>query len=281
MTDKETDMQQEELLTAKEATKAFRDAGLSETTFRKRVKDGIIEKRMPEGRERGALYPKDQVIAAISEATKEPKKIKSISHLRHSTFSQATTQDMPEVATLLETLYEAKISAKKRALWIEKNPETAYILRSEGKIVGCAFIVPLEEKTILNSLNAEVKPAIQPNEITLYEPGNTVYLYLRSVGVVQKTVSKEQYRYWTAKLILGLAKTLTNLGTRGIIVKKIYAQGDTKHYQRALKLLGFVQIPSTSMLHKNFMLDISTCYEEIAIRYKRALNIWQAQHKEE
>jgi hypothetical protein len=281
MAPKEMRMEQEELLTTREATKVFKDAGLSETTFRKRVKDGLIKGYMPEGRRRGALYQKEQVLAAASEATKKNLKIKSNNYLQLTTFCPATTEDMTEVAMLLETLYKAKISAKKRMLWIEKNPEIAYILKSNDSIVGCAFILPLAEKTILNSLNAEVKPAIHPEEIITYKTGNSVYLYLRSVGVIQETVSSIQYRYWTARLILGLINKLTDLGSRGISVKKVYAQGDTKQYQRALKLLGFVQIPSTSPLHKNYMLDISTCYEEISMRYKRAFNQWQTQYEEE
>jgi hypothetical protein len=272
---------QEEMLTSQEATKAFKDAGLSETTFRQRVKDGIIEKHMPQDRKRGALYPKSQVLAAIGKHTQTPKKVKRVSTIKPTAFTQAIPQDMPEVAILLETLYKVKVSAKKRATWIEKNPETVYVLRSENKIVGCAFALPLQEETILNSLNAEVKPAIQPNEILSYQPGTNVCLYLRSIGTIQKTVSKEQYRYWVAKLILGLTKKLIELGNRGITVQKIYAQGDTKHYQRALKSLGFIQIPSNSTLHKNYMLDISACYEEIPMRYKHALNSWRTQNEEE
>lgn len=273
-------MESEDMLTAREAIDAFRNAGLSETTFRKRIKDGKIEKHLPEGRDRGALYPRRQVLAVIGE--EKPKKPGRSHHdLKPTAFLRATTQDMPEIAALLETLYKAKISSKKRAAWLEKNPEVAYVLRSEEKIVGCAFLMPLREEIILNSLQMEVKPAIKLSDILVYEPGSHVHLYLRSVGIVQKTVSKKQYKYWSMKLILGIAKSLVDLGSKGVIIEKIYAQGDTQHYQRALKVLGFVRISSPSALHKNFVLDVSTCYEEIVMRYKRALNTWRAQNEEE
>src|SRR6267142_5948550 len=149
--------EQRDLMTSQEAKQAFLRAGLSEATFHRRVNAGQIESVLPKGRQRGAMYPRDQVIAAINRTSKKHGGIKSASKVKPTTFSKATIEDMPEIAALLETFF-SRVSVEKRAAWIERNPEVAYILRSEDKIIGCAFIMPLEEQKIIQILNSPIKP---------------------------------------------------------------------------------------------------------------------------
>jgi N-acetylglutamate synthase-like GNAT family acetyltransferase len=263
--------EQRDLMTSQEAKQAFLRAGLSEATFHRRVHAGQIEGILPEGRQRGALYPREQVLAAIGEKIKKPGKKKSTISLKSATFSKATVQDMPEMAALLETFF-SRISIEKRAAWIERNPEIAYILRSGGKAVGCAFIIPLEEQKIMQILNAQIKPPTRPQDIDIYEPGKHYYLYIRSVVVLQ-SVSKPQRKHWAARLISELIRKIVELGARGIIIEKIYAQTDTRRVEHLLKVLGFTQIISATE-SKNFMLDIATSGSVFAIQYKQALNMW-------
>lgn len=269
-----------DLMTAQEARDAFKNAGLSPATFHRRVNEGMIESFLPQGRQRGAYYPRNQVLAAIGQRSAKKATKPSASRVKHTTSTYATVEDMSEIALLLETLYGVKTSAKKRRTWVERNPEIVHILVSEEHIVGCAFLLPMAEATILNSLNSEVKPTVSPDEIFQYTPGSTVCLYLRSAGVMH-AVSREQYHYWTAMLILKIIHSVVKLGERGITIQKIYAQGDAKHYQQALKLLGFVQIASPSTLHRNFMLDVSVSHERSVVLYRQALNTWRSQNQEE
>ena len=266
-------MQNREMLTAKEATTAFKNAGLSETTFRKRVKDGIIERHIPEGRERGALYPKAQVVAAIENAAKEPKKVKTIQmQLKTATYGKATPQEMPEIAEVLKTFF-SKINIEKRAEWIKRNPNVCSIIKSEDKIVGCAFIMPLEEQKITQILDSLIKPPTRPQDIApTYEPGKHYTLYIRSVVVLQ-TVPKLQRRHWAAKLISEIIKEIIAMGEKGIIIDKIYAQTDTRYVEHLLKGLGFSQMVSP-IGRKNFMLDIVTSGSMYAMQYKKALSLW-------
>jgi hypothetical protein len=269
-----------DLMTAQEARDAFKNAGLSPATFHRRVNEGMIESFLPQGRQRGAYYPRNQVLAAIGQRSAKKATKPSASRLKHTTSTYATVEDMSEIALLLETLYGVKTSAKKRRTWVEKNPEIVHILVSEEHIVGCAFLLPMAEATILNSLNSEVKPTVNPDEILRYTPSTQCCLYLRSAGIMH-AVSREQFHCWTAMLILRIIRSVIDLGKKGVTVDKIYAQGDAKHYQRALKLLGFVQIASQSTLHKNFMLDLSVSHEHSVVLYKQALNTWRSQNQEE
>lgn len=270
--------EERELLTSQEARNIFTRSGLSEATFHRRVNTGLIESIMPEGKQRGALYPKDQVLAAIGGKAKKPRKRKSTTSLKPTIFSKATAQDIPEIAELLLTFF-SRISIPKRTAWIEHNPDIAYILKSEDKVVGCAFIMPLEEQKIIHILESQVKPPTHPHEIVTYEPGKHHYLYIRSVGILQ-SVSRAQRKHWASRLILGLIREIIKLGAKGIIIDKIYAQTDARHIEHLLKMLGFTQITSTAG-NRNFVLDISISGATAAIRYKRALNIWRAQNEEE
>src|SRR5437667_792186 len=279
-----------EMLTPEEAINAFRDAGLSEHTFRKRVKEGMIEKILPEGRTRGTdlrIYQKTKVIKAIAEITKgKPgKPRRKILHetLPPTHFLLAGSDDMPGIAALLLTLY-GRISIEKRRAWIERNPDMCYILRSQGKVVGCAFLMPLAEEKILEILSQDVKPPTRPSEILLYEPGQPVHLYIRSIAVLQhEGISVKQRRYWWARLILGISKVIVGLGTRGVRVEKIYCVTDSassKRDEQGMRRLGFTQITSTTK-YKNFVIDLATSGLDIALRYKEALDHWRIQNEEE
>ena len=260
-----------ELLTSQQAKDAFIQAGLSEATFHRRVNAGEINSILPEGRQRGAMYPKDQVIEAINKTSKARKKIKPKNPVKPATFGRAAVQDMPEIGELLRTFF-SKINIEKRAVWIEKNPDVCYVLRSEGKIVGCAFVMPLDEQKILKILNSHVKPPTHAQDILLYESGQHYTLYVRSVVVLQ-SVPKLYKRYWGAKLIADIIKEVVNLGSRGVIVDKVYAQTDTRHVERLLKAIGFSQIISPTG-SKNFMLDVSASGSVFAMQYKNALSRW-------
>ncbi len=269
MEDKNDASTQRELITAQEAKRLFTQAGLSNATFYRYVQSGQIESILPEGRQRGAKYPKNQVLAVLGKE-----------NITSSIFSQATPADMPEMATLLETFYKAKISVEKRSAWMERNPQVSYILRHEGHLVGCATIMPLEEEKIIQILENQIKPATRPQEILLYEPGKHYSLYSRATGVLQAT-SKRQRRHWAARLLSGLAKAMIELGQNGIYIDRIYCQGDTKAGERALRSLGFMQIDlNAPTSRKNFVLDVLKSGSVFAMRYKEALNAWRAQNEE-
>jgi hypothetical protein len=275
---------QEEMITASQAINAFRDAGLSEPTFRRRVREGKIKGHLPEGRKRGALYPRSQVLTAIGEAASSEESNKSKRYRLHrndlkpAMFINATPQDMPEMADLLESLFDGRPNIERWSAWMERNPEIGYILRSDGKVVGCGLIVPLSMEKIQYILSEEVTPPTYPNEILLYEPGKPVNLYVRSIGVLQQGVSAKQRKYWAERLLLGLSKVVVGLGTKGVVIEKLYGRSDTKAGERTMRIMGFTQIPTITS-HKNFVIDIATSGLELVLRYKKALNAWRARYE--
>jgi hypothetical protein len=259
-----------ELITAQEAKKLFSQAGLSNATFYRYVQSKQIDSILPEGRQRGAKYKKSQVLAALGKHSITP-----------SVFTQATIEDMPEIAVLLESFYHVKISVEKRGAWIKRNPKVTYILRNNGQLIGCGTIMPLPEEKILQILTTQVKPPTLPHEIPLYEPGEHYSLYVRACGVLQET-DKRQRRHWAARLITGLVKAVIELGEMGIHIDRIYAQGDTKAGEKALKMLGFAQIELyVATNRKNYMLDTEKSGSVFAARYRAALDEWREKNIDE
>jgi hypothetical protein len=279
-------MPQKELLSYGEAVKIFVEAELSENTFRKRIKAGLIHPTdLPEGRKRGSLYPRDEVLAAAIkkrgksyENSKKSNASSSGIDLKPTSFAVATLADMPAIADLLESLFDARPNIERWLAWINRNPDIAYVLRSEDQIVGCGFVLPLTEQKILSILAQEVTPVTNPEEIFFYQPEVPVYLYVRSIGVLQKDVSFKQRAHWAEQLILGLTKAVISLGARGIRIEKIYGRSDTKAGERTMRLMGFTQIPTLTS-HKNFCIDIATSGLEVVLRYKHALDQWRRKYE--
>lgn len=261
-------LEERELLTSQQAKKLFLQAGYSEATFHRRVSSGQIESVLPQGRKRGAFYPKEQVLAALGLSRKTTVMRVQV---KPSTFSRATVDDLPAMAEVLETHF-TRISVDKRRKWLERNPDVAYVLKSEGKAVGCAFVMPLLEEKILHIMNAPIKPPTRSQDIQVYEPGKHYTLYVRSVVVLQ-SVSRIQRKHWGAKLIADLIKEIIKMGKRGIIIDKVYAQTDSKRIERLLQNLGFTQMVSPSP-NKNFVLDVESSGSVFAMKYKQALSKW-------
>lgn len=111
-----------------------------------------------------------------------------------------------------------------------------------------------------------------------YKPGITICLYLRSIAVRQEGVSKEEKRIWAKVLIIGLLKVIVSLGSRGIILKQIYARSDTFQGERMLHRLRITRIITTTS-HKNFVIDVELSGLTFMTQHKKALADWQSQYR--
>ena len=207
----------------------------------------------------------------LEKRLQKRKPVKPKALVKPATFGSAASQDMPEIGEVLKTHF-SKINTERRVAWIERNPDICFVLRSEGSIVGCAFVMPMDEQKILQILHAQVKPPTRPADIAIYEPGKHYSLYVRSFVVLQ-SVPKIQRRYWAARLIAGVIREIVNLGARGMIIDKIYAQTDSIHVAHLLKVIGFTQLVSPTG-NMNFVLDVSASGSVYAVQYKQALNVW-------
>lgn len=268
-----------EWMSAQEAIQAFMQAGLSEPTFRRRIKEGLIKGTLPEGKRRGAKYPRNQVLAAIANERPPVQSTsdKRTSKLKGAVFFRVEPEQMPEIAPIIHLIFNTYPDIKRWSSWIEKNPDIAFAIRSENKIVGCGFITPLKEEKILNILSHEVTPPTTADDIERYVPGVPYYLYARTIGVLQQGFTIAQRRLWAGILVRNLMKSVVELGSKGIVIEKIYGRNDTIEGMRLMRDMGFCQIRSSTS-HKNFVIDVRTSGIEMIQRYEAALNGWKLKY---
>ncbi len=280
---KRTMPQREEMLTAQEAIRAFMAAGLSEPTFRRRVRRGLIRGELPEGRQRGALYPSSQVYATIEgeKAKSGGRRKKHRDLMKPTTFMKAVVEDMSEIAQVLNAAFGGYPNIERWSSWIQRNPDVGYVVRCEGRIVGCGFILPHTQEKIYSILQQEVTPPTFPEDILLYDTNVPVCLYVRSVAIFsEKDTSSAQRKRWGEILMLGLVNVVIRLGERGLVVTTIYGRSDTRMGERVMRTIGFTQLPTVTS-HKNFMIDVATSGLAPILRYKKALATWQQKHSGE
>ena len=268
-----------ELVNTQEAIKIFINAGLSESTFHRRVKSGKIEKIMPTGKQRGALYPNAQVLACIAAEKKANLKVKNTrtyANIKSAKCVFARPEDMDRLAPLIEELFGSYPAIERWRSWIEKNPSIALMLISENEVVGCGFLMPLTEEKIIEVFGSEVTPAITANDVQTYEPGKDMYVYARTIGVTQRH-GHVQKRVWASILVRNLMKTIISMGQKGIEIQKIYGRNDTTEGLKLMRNMGFTQIRTTTT-HKNFVIDVETSGLEMVLRYEQALNEWKQRY---
>ncbi|HYU71567.1 MAG TPA: hypothetical protein VEL31_02710 [Ktedonobacteraceae bacterium] len=198
--------------------------------------------------------------------------------LKTSRVYRVLPEDMVDLAPVIEQIFDTRPDIERWSSWIRKNPDVGYMVKSEGKIVGCGFILPLTEEKILDILSKEITPPTLADDILEYKPEVPVYLYARTIGVLQnEAISIRQRRHWASVLVRHIADVVIDLGARGIVIEKIYGRSDSEEGAHLMAGMGFTQIRTVTS-HKNFLIDVKSSGLEMVLRYEQALNEWRHRH---
>lgn len=182
-------------MTAQEAVRAFINAGLSESTFRRWVRKGVITKQMPEGRQRGALYLRSEVLQAVAQEKASPVREEIIDE---GETDWVCSHDLPYLQALDYELYgpENTVPISITHAWWEKNPRMCRILfdkKNRKEVWGAITIMPMQEETIAKILRDEImEKDITPDDILVYENGCRYHGYIASAMV--RPEHKRQFR---------------------------------------------------------------------------------------
>lgn len=188
-------MSQKDYIKYAEAVRLFSEAGLSETTFRRKVQEHPITRIMPEGRSRGALYSVLDVRAAIEQSHKETaSKDTSLSQNGQDAQEDSQTDwikfaDEPYAYVLDCELYgvENAVSPSTTWTWWEKNPYACRILYNKNNrkdIWGLFSIIPMKEETIFRLLRGEMEEKeITAEHVLEYEPGQIYSCYVAAASM--------------------------------------------------------------------------------------------------
>ncbi len=204
-------MSETDYISSAEAVRLFIEAGLSETTFRRKVREHPIQRKLPGGRVRGALYLRKDVEEAINQSSKEDglKRGATIQAAKPQGVTDwIQTSDLPFVLAYDLEMYgiENTVDISITHAWWKKNPHMCRILfdqQDRRNIWGALTIMPLEEATIFKLLRGEIEERdITPDDILLYEDGKQYNGYVASATVKPehrnylRSLIQEMLDYW-------------------------------------------------------------------------------------
>jgi hypothetical protein len=181
-------MPEQEFYTSEEAVREFIKAGLSETTFRRKVRDEkIIDKVLPKGRSRGALYPIKQVQEAIQQSRGSTHDNKR--SVPDVVLDWVKPEDVPSGLALDQIVYNEMFLADLETYmaWRRKNPKISIgAFDAKDRRTRYAYIgfIPLPENIILDILMGKKnEKEITPEEILTYDQPGEYTLLANSVAI--------------------------------------------------------------------------------------------------
>ncbi len=262
------------------ATRAKQLLGnISDGLLRSYVMKGEIEKRIPDTRSQG--FYKDEDVRALAHRLNIDRSIH---------FSRGTVDDLPECDELLIKVFGKgnpddtgrvvpNNPIERRATWIQKNPDTFFILRAGRSLVGCVFMLPLTRSKIQQILENEITRPIYAEDVQVFTPGMPIHLYVMSACVYAEDRQVMTKRFYGSRLLNGLLKRITELGGQGINLEMIWSRSETKDGIGLLRHVGFTEI-ETQTSSRNFLIDVKLSGIPDVVRYKHALAEYQQSHQE-
>jgi hypothetical protein len=183
-------MPRQEFYTSEEAVREFIKAGLSETTFRRKVREEkIIDKVLPKGRSRGALYPVNQVQDAIQQSRGSARGNANRRIVPDVVLDWVKPEDVPSGLALDQIVYNEMFLAgiETYMAWRRKNPKIsmgAFDANDRRTRYGYIGFIPLPEPIILDVLmGRKNEKEITPDEILTYDAPGEYTLLANSVVI--------------------------------------------------------------------------------------------------
>lgn len=246
--------------------------GITDGMLYNYVDNGALDRIIPPGKKQG-VYRRNQVDQLARDL-----KVFIVTREKHaSVFSKLTTrEEILETTKLSDAIFGGHIDIDRQIAWLQRNPDIAYIVKSAGKVVGYAIILPLKPEKIEKLLREEEHTVdIEPEEIQLFEPGVPLHLYGGAIGVLPGITLAEKRVYGT-RLVGGLIDTLTEMGKKGIIFASFTARSTKPDGISLLRKIGFTQIESITE-KKDFVLNVEISGAREVMQYKLALKEYQLQ----
>jgi transcriptional regulator with XRE-family HTH domain len=191
---------------------------------------------------------------------------------RGITFMKATTDDIQEEYDLATSMFgDAVHNIPTRHAWLRKNPDTDFIVRDRGRLVGFINILPVKHETIMRFMRGEIRGWDIPAEDVLpFTPGSLLECIVMGMATTPEAKKTIRAQYG-AKLIRGLIDFLHHLTTQNIIITKLYATSVTPTGIAILRNAGFHEIGQVDK-RIAFELDTITADAPLATAYRRSLN---------
>jgi Helix-turn-helix domain len=194
---------------------------------------------------------------------------------RTSTFKQAKEEDLPEIMTISQRIFGTGPGVpplESRLAWLRKNPDTFYVLKSEGRIIGYTSMLPLTKETVGKLITEEIRGKdITSDDVLECTPGQHIHMYIMAIGVDPRFTTNDKHIYGR-KLISGFRKLLVKMGKKDVSVDSITARSYKPDGIRLLRKIGFPELISPIPDTRLFVINTQESGSRLILEYKEALN---------
>lgn len=248
------------------ASQAMEVMGVTEGMFYNFIRNGDLEGIKLPGRKQ-SVYEKSKV----NQLARELKAFIITKPKIASTFTRAAEEDILDCAKISDAHFNGlHFDVEKQKEWLRKNPDTTYVVKQEGKVVGYVLLLPLDADKIERMLKGlESSLDIVTSEVKQFERGKAYNIYMASIAI-SPSVTLVEKRTYGARLVGGILGVLVDLGKRGIILETIVARSSKPDGIRLLRGMGFTEVLSTTGM-KNFTIDVEKSGIKEIVEYKQAL----------
>ncbi len=231
------------------------------------VETGKIKRITPPGKKRG-FYSKHQIERLANEKYSSSAGSKEAP----SIFMKATPSDLDEEYELATLLLNgnAPYGVPTYQVWLSKNPDTNFILRNQGRLVAFLVVLPVQERTIKQWLNGEIREwEIGAEDILPYSHNHPAECIIMSMATASDVDSNKRREYGLC-ILRGFLHFLQDSAAQGITITKFYSLGSTTEGSAMLKRAGFEE---KGQIGKRviFECDPSTSNSLLAQKYRTSL----------
>lgn len=251
-----------------------RKLGITEPALRNLVNQRRLRKITPPGRKTG-VYLREEVDTyaekwfAFLTAEEPPKTI----------FQVAKIEDMDGEYNLAYRALGRTMSAELRREWLKKNPESDFVVKHNGKVVGFFRLLPVKHDRLMQFMAGEIRGwDISAEDVEPFEPGKPVECIIMGTAG-EPDVDETTRKHYVAILLRGVLRKLEEFGRRGIIITKVYATSQTPSGVAMGLHAGMEQFGPKVGKRLTFVADIEQSDIFLFDTYKRGLAEWKRQSK--
>lgn len=226
-------------------------------------------KKFPQPGKKQSVYSKQDV----DRLAREILAFLSYDETQKIQFIKATEDDIQEEYDLATFMFGSAVhTLETRHAWLRKNPDTDFIVRDEGKLVGFINILPVKHETIMKFIKGEIKGwDISADDILEFEPQKKFECIIMGMAVTPEAERIKRTQYG-ARLISGLINFLEGLAKQQTVIAKFYATSLTPTGIAILRNAGFQEL-EVGRIGKRiaFELDMMTSEASLAREYRKAI----------
>ncbi len=255
------------------AAQAQERLGITKSSFFYLVRKGTIKKVTFPGKKQG-VYPK-------SEIDKFAVTIKTLMEQYEpatSSFEIATFDDLSTEVEVDMSLYGEKGTTplQSRIERLQRNPESNFVLRFEGQIVGHMAFYPMDADYLNKLLHDEVA-GIPQDKVLSWLVGEPLQVFI-SIISVKPGFPSDIEKHFGLRLIAGAVTFLRKLGERGVFIENIYCTSRTELGIKLAQKLGMVgEEFSEEPGRWRFTISIEKSESMLVGEYKEGLAWFQSQ----